>query len=154
LRATFQPIIKFIEQAIQEGLTSSFSSHLFTYRDEVYEIKFEPGWMNRRLAISLRGRPGGSTDELIQWGEECLIGSQEYLQSMKQKRILGATRNHIKRDGDLVPPRDVVLFSLKADPEFIVPGEMLQIFNRSTHRDAARPVEIVLHVKNLAEVKK
>jgi type VI secretion system protein ImpJ len=154
LRATFQPVIRFIEQAIQEGLTSSFSSHLFTYHDEVYEIKFEAGWMNRRLVISLRGRPGGSTDELIQWGEECLIGSQEYLQSMKQKRILGATRNHIKRDGDLVPPRDVVLFSLKADPEFIVPGEMLQIFNRSTHRDVARPVEIVLHVKNWAEVKK
>jgi type VI secretion system protein ImpJ len=154
LRATFQPVIKFIEQAIQEGLTSSFSSHLFTYHDEVYDIKFESDWMNRRLVISLRGRPGISTDELIQWGEECLIGSQEHLQSMKQKRILGAKRSHIKRDGDLVPPKDVVLFSLKADPEFIEPDQMLQIFNRGAHRDAARPVEIVLHVKNWAEVKR
>jgi type VI secretion system protein ImpJ len=154
LRATFQPVIKFIEQAILEGLTSSFSSHMFAYRDELYEIKFESEWMTRRLVISLRGRPGISTDELIQWGEECLIGSQKHLQSMKQKRILGAARYHIKRDGDLVPPKDVVLFSLKADAEFIEPDEMLQIFNRSAHRDAARPVEIVLHVKNWAEVKR
>ena len=148
LRATFQPVIRFIEQAIQEGLTSSFSSHLFTYRDEVYEIKFEAEWMQRRLALSLRGRPGVSPDELIQWGEECLIGSEQHLQSMKQKRILGARRDHIKRDGDLVPPKDVVLFSLKVDREFIEPDQMLQIFNRSAHRAMARPVEIVLHVKN------
>jgi type VI secretion system protein ImpJ len=153
LRATFQPVLRFIEQAIQEGLTSSFSSHLFTYHDEVYDIKFEAVWMNRRLVIALRGRPGISTDELIEWGEDCLIGSQQHLQSMKEKRILGARRHHIKRDGDLVPPKDVVLFSLKADPEFIEPDAPLQIFNRSARRDAARPVEIVLHVKNWAEVK-
>jgi type VI secretion system protein ImpJ len=153
LRATFQPITKFIEQAIQEGLTSSFSSHLFTYQDGVYEIKFEDGWMNRRLVISLRGRQGISPDELIQWGQECLIGSQEHLQSMKERRILGARRTHIKRDGDLIPPKDVVLFSLKADPEFIEPDEILQIFNRSTHKETARPVEIVLYVKNVTEVK-
>jgi hypothetical protein len=67
---------------------------------------------------------------------------------MKQKRILGARRDHIKRDGDLVPPKDVVLFSLKVDREFIEPDQMLQIFNRSAHRAMARPVEIVLHVKN------
>jgi type VI secretion system protein ImpJ len=154
LRATFEPIIKFIEEAIEEGLTSSFSSHLFTFHEEVYELRFEHEWMNRRLAISLRGRPGVAPDELIQWGRECLIGSRRYLQSMKEKRILGAGRNHIKRDEDLVPPKDVVLFSLTADPEFIVPGEILQIFNRSTYRNAARPVEIVLHVKNAAEVKR
>jgi hypothetical protein len=88
---------------------------------------------------------------LIEWGEECLIGSQVHLQSMKSKRILGARRNHIKRDGDLVPPKDVVLFSLKPDSEFIEPGETLQIFNQSAHRDAQRPVEIVLHVKNVAD---
>lgn len=150
LRATFEPVIKFIEQAIREGLTSSFSSHLFTYHDEVYDLMFDAAWMHRRLAISLRGRPGISIDELIQWGEACLIGSEEHMQSMRSKRILGAGRHHIKRDGDLVPPKDVVLFSLKADPEFIEPDRPLQIFNRSAHRDAARPVEIVLHVKNTA----
>lgn len=154
LRSTFQPVIKFIEQAIQQGLTSSFSSHLFAYHDGVYDLRLDRDWMSRRLVIALRGRPGVSPDELIQWGEECLIGSQPHLQSMREKRILGARRNHIRRDGDLVPPRDVVLFFLKADTEFIEPDEILQIFNRSTQGNTARPVEIVLHVKNDAEVKR
>lgn len=153
LRRTFQPVIEFIDQAIQQVLNSSFSPHLFTYHDEVFDLKFEEHWMNKRLVLSFRGRPGVSTDELIQWGEECLIGSRKHLPSMRQRRVLGARRHHIKRDGDLIPSRDVVLFSLKADPEFIEKDDVLQILNRSTHRDAARPVEIILYVKNATEVK-
>lgn len=148
LRATFKPLIEFIEQAIEKGLTSSYSSHLFTYHDEVYDIMFKGEWMYKRLAISLRGRPDIPPNELIKWGQDCLIGSAEHLPSMRSKRILGAERHHIESDGDLVPPKDVVLFSLRADPEFIEPDKPLQIFNRSGHRDAARPVEIVLHVKH------
>ena len=154
LRATFQPVIRFIEESIQAGLTSSFSTHLFIFHEEVYSLKFERDWMNRRLVLSMRGRPGVSPDELIQWGQECLIGSRRHMQSMKEKRILGAKRNHVKRVTDLMPPKDVILFSLHADPEFIEPNETLQIFNRNTHRDVARPVEIVLHVRNETEVKR
>jgi type VI secretion system protein ImpJ len=154
LRATFQPVIKFIEQAIRKGLTSSFSSHVFTRHDEVYDLKFEADWMNRPLVISLRGRSGVPAEELIKWGEDCLIGSQGQMQSMKERRILGARREHIKSYEDLVPPKDVVLFSLTRDPKFIEPDKILQIFNRSAHRDAERPVEIVLHVKNKLEVKR
>jgi len=106
--------------------------------------------MRRRLVISLRGQPGVSPEKLIQWGETCLIGSQEHMQSIREKRILGADRTHIKGDEDLMPSKDVVLFSLRADPMFIEPNKILQIFNRSSHRDGVRPVEIILYVKNVA----
>ena len=149
LRASFQPVIRFIEQAIEKGLTSSYQSYPFTYVDGVYEREFEAGWKQRRLILGLRGQPGVLEYDLIKWGEECLIGSKRHLQSMREKRILGARRTHIKGDGDLVPSKGVVLFALKADSEFIEPNEVLQIFNRSEHGHRARPVEIVLHVKNL-----
>ena len=71
---------------------------------------------------------------------------------MREKRILGAKRTHIKADGDLVPSKGVVLFALKGDAEFIEPDEVLQIFNRSEHGHSARPTEIVLHVKNEEKV--
>ena len=148
LRATFQPVIKFIEQAIDKGLTSSYQSYPFTYLDRVYEREFEALWKHRRLILGLRGQPGVSESDLIKWGEECLIGSKRHLQSMREKRILGAKRTHIKGDGDLVPSKGVVLFALKGDSEFIEPDEVLQIFNRSEHGNRARPAEIVLHVKN------
>ncbi|HKQ53371.1 MAG TPA: type VI secretion system baseplate subunit TssK, partial [Pyrinomonadaceae bacterium] len=148
LRATFQPVLKFIEQAIDKGLTSAYQSYQFTYRDGVYEREFDAAWKHRRLILALRGQPGVAESDLIKWGEECLIGSQRHLQSMRERRILGAKRTHIKGDGDLVPSRGVVLFALRADTEFIEPDEVLQIFNRSEHGHRARPVEIVLHVKN------
>ncbi|HYG10782.1 MAG TPA: type VI secretion system baseplate subunit TssK [Pyrinomonadaceae bacterium] len=150
LRTTFKPIIKFIRQAIEQGLTSSYTPYVFTYHDEVYDINFDAAWMRRRLVISLRGQPGVSPEKLIQWGETCLIGSQEHMQSIREKRILGADRTHIKGDEDLMPSKDVVLFSLRADPMFIEPNKILQIFNRSSHRDGVRPVEIILYVKNVA----
>jgi type VI secretion system protein ImpJ len=154
LRATFQPIIKFIKQAIEQGLSSTYSSHVFTDHGEVYDIRFDADWMHRRLILSLRGRPGVAASELIRWGEDCLIGSETHLKSMKERRILGASRHHIAGDEDLVPPKDVVLFLLTPDPKFIEPDKLLQIFNRGMHGDAVRPVEIVLHVKRGVEVKR
>lgn len=150
LRATFQPVIKFIEQAIEKGLASPYQSFQFTYQDGVYEREFKAEWKNRPLILALRGQPGVSENDLIKWGEECLIGSKRHLQSMREKRILGARRTHIKGDGDLVPSRGVVLFALRWDAEFIEPDEVLQIFNRGEHGHRARPVEIVLHVRNAA----
>ena len=151
LRATFQPVLKFIEQAIEKGLASPYQSYQFTYQDGVYEREFEAAWKHRRLILALRGQPGVSENDLIKWGEECLIGSKRHLQSMRERRILGAKRTHIKGDGDLMPSRGVVLFALKSDAEVIEPDEVLQIFNRSEHGHRVRPVEIVLHVKNAAK---
>jgi type VI secretion system protein ImpJ len=154
LHATFQPVIEFIEQALKEGLTSTFQSYKFIYQDGIYWQKFEAGWERRRLVLSLRAQPGVSEEDLVKWGKECLIGSEKYLQSMRAKRILGASRRHIERDGDLVPSKGVVLFSLTPDEEFIEPGEVLQIFNSSERGRTLRPAEIVLHVKNPTEVKR
>jgi type VI secretion system protein ImpJ len=150
LRNTFQPVLRFIEQAIREGLTSSYQSYPFTYHDGVYERYFEADWKSRRLVLGLRAQPGVSVADLIKWGEECLIGSKSHLQSMKENRILGARRKYIEGDGELVPSKGVVLFSLKHDTEFIEPNEPLQIFNRGERAQVSRPIEIVLHVKNTA----
>jgi type VI secretion system protein ImpJ len=152
LRSSFQPVVTFIEQAIREGLTSAYQSYPFTYleREGVYERYFEAGWRQRRLIVALRGQPGASVTDLIRWGEQCLIGSKRHLQSMREKRILGARRKYIEGDEELVPSRGVVLFALSPDPEFIEPDEPLQIFNRGEGAHANRPVEIVLHVKKPA----
>jgi type VI secretion system protein ImpJ len=153
LRATFRPLIRFIDQAIQKGLTSSYKSYLFSYREGIYEREFKAEWLHRRLILGMRAQPGVSTDELVRWGEECQIGSKGVLQSIRTKRIPGAERKHIEGAGELAHSKDVVLFSLNANAEFIKPNEALQIFNGSALGNASRPVEIVLHVKDAAGVK-
>jgi type VI secretion system protein ImpJ len=68
--------------------------------------------------------------------------------AMREKRIRGAERHQIDGDADLVPDRGVVLFDLQANPTFIEPNEVLQIFHYEQPREH-RPIEMVLYVKNL-----
>lgn len=148
LRPTFEQALNFIFRTIDEGIISTYKVFPFHYQDGAYEIAFDGAWMTKRLVIGMRGQTGMSEKEVIKWGEECLIGSKRKLQAMRANRILGARREQIEADEDLVPPRGVVLFSLKADPEFIEPHEVLQIFNAGVRTGALRPSEIVLYVRS------
>ena len=61
----------------------------------------------------------------------------------------GAARAVIERDEDLVPPRDVVLFSLDArNPEFVSAGEDLLILNADERGREKRPSAIALYVRH------
>ncbi|HWS85723.1 MAG TPA: type VI secretion system baseplate subunit TssK [Pyrinomonadaceae bacterium] len=149
LRATFEQALAFVTRQVDEGVTSAFTPHAFRYEEGVYSLLFDGAWAGRRLALGLRGQPGMSEQELVRWGRECLIGSRSKMQRMRETRILGARREPAERDESFVPPRGVVLFSLKADPEFVEPNEVLQIFNAERGR-GGRPAEIVLYVGNTA----
>jgi type VI secretion system protein ImpJ len=148
LRASFEQLLYYVARQIDEGITSSFTAHTFRYEEGVYSLMFDGGWANRRLALGMRGQAGMSEQDVARWGRECLIGSRTRLHSMRENRILGARRDLIERDEDLVPPRGVALFALKADREFVEPDEVLQIFNASTTGQSQRPAEIVLYVRN------
>ena len=90
-----------------------------------------------------------SESDVLTWVEECLIGSQPRMQSMRERRILGAVRQRIDGDTELVPARGVVLFALRADARFIEPNEVLQIFDATAQGGSRRPAEIVLYIKNV-----
>ncbi|HEY0005635.1 MAG TPA: type VI secretion system baseplate subunit TssK, partial [Pyrinomonadaceae bacterium] len=147
---TFKQVLDFIARMLDEGITSSYKVYPFHYKDGMYELMFDGEWMNKRLVIGMRGQAGMSEKDLSSWGEECLIGSQTRLQAMRENRVLGARREQIERDEDLVPSRGSVLFALKPDREFIEPNEVLQIFNKQVRDGGPRPSEIVMYVRNAA----
>ena len=67
-------------------------------------------------------------DEYIEkWMNECLIGSEPVVDSLKNKRILGALRQKVEGDKDLIPLRGVSLYKVQIEDEFIQPLEKLQI---------------------------
>ncbi|HEV3470589.1 MAG TPA: type VI secretion system baseplate subunit TssK [Pyrinomonadaceae bacterium] len=150
LRATFEQALSFISRKVDEGITSSYKVYPFRYEGGVFSLHFEGGWAGRRLALGLRGQAGVGEQELVAWGRECVIGSRGRMQRMRETRVLGARRELIERDDLFVPPRGVVLFSLKPDPEFVEPDEVLQIFNTGERGRTGRPAEIVLYVGNAA----
>jgi type VI secretion system protein ImpJ len=146
-RPCFEQVLDFITRKVDEGVTSAFTPYTFSYEEGIYSLMFEGAWSTRRLALGLRGQPGMSEQDLMRWGRECLIGSRSKMKWMRETRILGARREPAV---SFVPPRGVVLFSLKPDPEFVEPNELLQIFNTGERGRNGRPAEIVLYVGNTA----
>ena len=144
LYATFQPVVKFIDDAIDYGVPVAYKSFLFKYHEGqgAYELRFDTTWMKKTLAIGIKGERGMSEAEVIRWGENCLIGSQSRIELLRTNRIRGAKRKHEDRVGELVTPKGIALFSMVADESFVEPETLLQIVNFETRR----PSEIVLYV--------
>jgi len=142
LYATFHPVLEFIDRVMDQGVPVSYKSFPFKYHEGAYELRFESNWMKRQLAIGIRGERGMSEDEVVRWGESCLIGSQNRIGLLKENRIRGAVRKHADRVGDIVTAKGVALFSLMVDESFVEPEKLLQIVNR----EGPRPSEIVLYV--------
>lgn len=148
LNATFNEVLAYIRGKVEAGAASSFTVHAFTYDAGVFQISFDPAWATKRLVLGMRARPGMTEAELSRWGMECVIGSAPLMDSLRRNRVRGARRSLIERDDDLVPPRDVLLFSLAPDPEFVEPGQLLQIFNAGVQGQETRPSAIVMYVRH------
>lgn len=147
LRATFQEVLDFALRMTNEGVPESYDAYPFQLRDRVFSLSFDTLWSTRRLVLGMRMSTGVSEKEMIAWGEECLIGSESLIPSLRDRRIRGAQRAFIEKDQDLLPVRGVLLFSLQPDAEFIKPGERLLVLNFGDRGRAFSPLEMVLYVK-------
>lgn len=148
LRTSFQEVLDFALRMTNEGVPETHQVFPFRLRDGVFELVFDPAWATRRLVLGLRLASGVTERELISWGEECVIGSESVTPSLRDRRILGATRKFVEADDTLVPVRGVMLFTLTMNPEFIRPGELLQVLNYEERGRSWRPLEMVLYVKH------
>jgi type VI secretion system protein ImpJ len=147
LRTTFQEVVNFVMRMMNEGIPETYTPYPFKLKDRAFSLMFEEEWTGRRLVLGMRKPTGATEKDVIGWGEECLIGSESIISSLRDRRIRGAQRQFIEKDGELVPTRGVVLFGLKPDAEFVRPGEIMQILNFGERWKSLSPLEIVLYVK-------
>lgn len=150
LRASFEEVIVFALRMASEGIPETYNAYPFRNKDRVFSLMFDPEWAGRNLVLGMRTGASVTEKEMIAWGDECLIGSEAILALLRDRRIRGAQRQFVEQYEDLVPVRGVVLFTLKADPEFVRPGELLHIMNLGERGRAFSPLEIVLYVKRSA----
>src|SRR5262245_17095705 len=94
LYTTFQPVLEFIDRAMDEAVPVSYKTFPFRYHEGAYELQFDGNWLKKRLAIGIKGERGMSEAEVIRWGESCLIGSQSRIDLLMENRIRGAGRKH------------------------------------------------------------
>lgn len=145
--AAFARVRDFILRVASEGVSESYSPFRFYFEHGFYSLGFDESWRNLPLVLGVRGQAGMSEDETEAWVEQSLIGSQSLIPGMRDRRVLGARRRRIEREGDLVPAGGVLLFALEPDPEFIQPGQVLQVWNAADRGETPRVTEIVLYVK-------
>ncbi|MFL6233721.1 MAG: type VI secretion system baseplate subunit TssK [Thermoanaerobaculia bacterium] len=145
--AAFARVRDFILRVASEGVSESYSPFRFYFEHGFYSLGFDESWRNLPLVLGVRGQAGMSEDETEAWVEQSLIGSQSLIPGMRDRRVLGARRRRIEREGDLVPAGGVLLFALEPDPEFIQPGQILQVWNAADRGETPRVIEIVLYVK-------
>jgi type VI secretion system protein ImpJ len=161
LRATFLPVITFIQQAVTDAVIESWKTYPFRLLNQSFNMAPLPA-LDHALAdgstldapdLAIAFRPGtGSTEEsAILWGESCVIGSANIMQRLLTNRVLGVERRLVERMPDLNPPRGMVLFSLSSDQVAITPGQGLQLLQRGG--DDAMPSEAVLYVRRSLEEK-
>ncbi len=148
IKASFEEVMDFSLRMMNEGIPETYDALPFTLKDRIFSLNFEGDWFTRRLVLGMRVSTGVTEKEMIAWGEECLIGSESVVPSLRDKRIRGAHREFAETDRELVPVRGVLLFILRPDPEFIKPGEILQIRNLGERGRQFSPLEIVLYVKH------
>jgi type VI secretion system protein ImpJ len=145
--ASFAPVRDFILRAVDEGISESHAAFRFQWFNGVYNLQFDEHWRDLPLVLGVRGRTGMSEAEVEAWVGQSLIGAKDRMREMRDQRILGAHRERIEREGDLVPASGVLLFSLRLDAGLIQPDEILQVWNVADRIDVPRVVEVVLYVK-------
>jgi type VI secretion system protein ImpJ len=135
-------------RVLDEGILESYTGFRFDQEGGVFSIPFDESWRERPLVVGA-GAPSGVPDrEVAAWMAQCLIGSRGLVPAMRERRVLGAARTPIEGDGDLVPAGGVVLFSLDADRQWIEPNQLLEVVEVGERGRAARPIELVLYVRN------
>jgi type VI secretion system protein ImpJ len=147
-RGSLNEVIEFSMKMVNEGIPETFLVYPFQLKDRAFSLNFENEWASRRLVIGMRMPTGVTEKEMIGWGDECLIGSDSTIASLRDKRIRGAHREFIESDRELVPVRGVLLFALRFDQEFIKPGEGLIVRNLGERGRSFNPLEMVLYVKH------
>jgi type VI secretion system protein ImpJ len=154
LRATFQPVLDFITQSVSEAIVEAWRAYPFRISGGVFQTTSlaaiddalsTVGTLDRPvLAMALRPASGTPVEQIVRWGETCVIGSTGIVPSLLANRVLGFERRPVDRLPDLSPPRGMVLFALAADPSAARKGEALQLVERFSEHG---PVEAVLYAR-------
>lgn len=137
-----------IFQVLEEGISEAYTAYRLDEVGEVFRTVFEEPWMDRKLILGARRAEGATEAGTVAWMENSLIGAESKMSTLRLKRIRGAEHKRFEGEGELVPASGVVLFSLAADPRYVLGGEALEIINLDDPGRSERPVEIILYVRN------
>jgi type VI secretion system protein ImpJ len=147
-RSSFMAARDYLFRMIDEGVIEAYTVVPFKAKKRVFVLKLEEEWVGDRIIVGVRTRSDQHERDVVEWMEHALIGSRDVIPTLQGKRVLGAERERVEDEVDIVPPRGVVLFAIDPDPEFITPGETLVVANSMDTKGELTPLGVVCYVKN------
>lgn len=148
VRRSFDAVCEFVFRSLDEGISEAFTSIPFKLDAGTFVLGFEREWQSRVLILGVKGAPGSSDQQIVDWVQSSLIGTSSRFRMLRERRLLGTARQPIERYEGLVATRGALLFQLQVSPDYIVPGEPLMVGNFSEKPGMARPAEMSLYVAN------
>ncbi|GHS92438.1 type VI secretion protein [Alphaproteobacteria bacterium] len=143
------PIMDYVAHCL-EHLSLDYALFPFKKNDRVFSFKLRSAYLPsnaQELFVGLRAKPGIQARHMELWMKEAVIVSDEALQKVQSKRMTGAARARVEDEKlyEMSPPRDITLFFIVLDSQFIQPNQYLHIFNPSDS-EHSRPADIILFV--------
>ncbi|MEO5930849.1 MAG: type VI secretion system baseplate subunit TssK [Candidatus Kapaibacterium sp.] len=149
LRPTFENVVEFIIRMVQEGIRDEWMVIPFLIGDDLFYRQIQDAWLARPLMVGVRGADGVSEREIIGWMSEALIGSESIVQSMRERRILGARRMHREDTDGYTIAKGQLLFEIQPDRNYILPGEVLQIVNLNGRKNIVTEIQLFVRQESV-----
>lgn len=145
LLSTLTPLLDAMQDVLRE-VSQDYREMKFEFRHGAFELVMQPEWLDKRLVVGLRGQP---EKDLIAWMEGAIVGSQSAYASLRERRVLGATRGPIETADELGvrSSSGYALFAIQTNPSLTLPGQPLIISNSTESAAAQRPQELILFIK-------
>src|SRR5262249_55065347 len=116
-RKSFDLVLQFISQAVDEGVPDTVRRFAFLQEEDTFRLPADAAWSPAfgigtlaRLVLAVRCE--ADRDQIVAWGENCVIGGQSTVASLLARRVLGLRRRYAEHIGELRPPRGLHLFEL------------------------------------------
>lgn len=102
-----------------------------------------------RLILGVRAPASMSAADVAEWLDRSLIASRRRIDMLWDMRVGGAARRVVEPEDKvgITPSRGTVLFTVENDPQYIVPGDVLEIWNPDNRSSRHKPSEVTLYVQ-------
>jgi len=158
LLPTFEAVLGFIRQSLSEGLienwvgrelklTSGPGAKSFELAPTLEQAMGENADLSAPFhGLMLRAAPGIQPESLVDWGETCLLASEDQIAEIEMSRTLGATLERVEAIDDLLPMPGCILMRVTNDSGWIVPNKKLVV--KSARQEMYTPDSVTLFVKH------
>ena len=148
LRATYDQVLDYAH-GLLDRIQENYRVAEFTLEERVFSINLPQPWKESSILIGIQIHKSFSEQDATDWMKNSIIGSENFLRSIRDKRVLGAPRSFPSQVSSFKNSlgKGILMAEIQLSPDYIDPLRPLIITNISDTFEK-RPESIFLYVEN------